>query len=133
VGIIVRLPLASGLLTGKYTPETEFSPSDHRSYNRDGQVFSVGETFGGIPLETGVTLAEELRTMVPEGISMSLFALRWILDHEAVSTIIAGVSRPDQIGINAEAADLPELSPQIRETLATFYSERVRPQIRGGV
>src|SRR5690606_10652014 len=75
VGIIVRLPLASGLLTGKYTPETEFSPSDHRSYNRDGQVFSVGETFGGIPFETGVELAEELRTMVPEGISMSLFAL----------------------------------------------------------
>lgn len=133
VGIIVRLPLASGLLSGKYTAETEFSPSDHRSYNRDGQAFSVGETFGGIPFETGVELANELRSHVPEGQSMSLFALRWILDHDAVSTIIAGVSRPNQIGVNAEAGDLPELSEQTHDALAAFYRDRVRPHIRGAI
>lgn len=133
VGIIVRLPLASGLLSGKYTAETEFSPTDHRSYNRDGQAFSVGETFGGIPFEKGVELADRLREFVPEGQSMSLFALRWILDHEAVSTIITGVSRPEQIGINAQAVDLPELSPQLHDQLAQFYRDEVRPNIRGGI
>ncbi|MAN75612.1 MAG: aldo/keto reductase [Rhizobiales bacterium] len=133
VGVIVRLPLASGLLSGKYTRDTEFSPTDHRSYNRDGQAFSVGETFGGIPFEVGVELADELRGYVPEGQRMSLFALRWILDHKAVSTIIAGVSRPDQIGVNAEAGDLPELPRSVHESLATFYAEKVRPNIRGEI
>lgn len=133
VGVIVRLPLASGLLSGKYTRDTEFSPTDHRSYNRDGQAFSVGETFGGIPFETGVELADELRGYVPEGQRMSHFALRWILDHEAVSTIIAGVSRPDQIGVNAEAGDLPELPASVHERLKSFYAEKVRPAIRGEI
>lgn len=133
VGVIVRLPLASGLLSGKYTRDTEFSPTDHRSYNREGQAFSVGETFGGIPFETGVELAEQLRGYVPEGQRMSLFALRWILDHKAVSTIIAGVSRPDQIGVNAEAGDLPELPEAVHEKLAAFYAEKVRPEIRGEI
>lgn len=133
VGVIVRLPLASGLLSGKYTRDTEFSPTDHRSYNRDGQAFSVGETFGGIPFEVGVELADELRGYVPEGQRMSLFALRWILDHKAVSTIIAGVSRPDQIGVNAEAGDLPELPQSVHEKLKAFYAEKVRPAIRGEV
>lgn len=133
VGIIVRLPLASGLLSGKYTRETEFSPTDHRSYNRDGQAFSVGETFGGIPFETGVQLADQLRGFVPEGQRMSLFALRWILDHDAVSTIITGVSRPDQIGVNAEASDMSELSGEVHAQLAEFYRDKVRPHIRGTV
>jgi aryl-alcohol dehydrogenase-like predicted oxidoreductase len=133
VGVIARLPLASGLLSGKYTRDTEFSPTDHRSYNRDGQAFSVGETFGGIPFETGVELADELRGFVPEGQRMSLFALRWILDHKAVSTIIAGVSRPDQIGVNVEAGDLPELPQSVHERLAEFYTEKVRPNIRGEI
>ncbi|WP_417584063.1 aldo/keto reductase [Pelagibacterium sp.] len=133
VGVIVRLPLASGLLSGKYTRDTEFSPTDHRSYNREGQAFSVGETFGGIPFETGVELADELRGYVPEGQRMSLFALRWILDHKAVSTIIAGVSRPDQIGVNAEAGDLPELPDSVHEKLKAFYDEKVRPTIRGEI
>ncbi|WMT87367.1 aldo/keto reductase [Pelagibacterium sp. 26DY04] len=133
VGIIVRLPLASGLLSGKYTRETEFSPTDHRSYNRDGQAFSVGETFGGIPFETGVDLADQLRGFVPEGQRMSLFALRWILDHDAVSTIITGVSNPEQIGVNAEASDLPELSSEVHAQLTEFYRGKVRPHIRGEV
>ncbi|WP_421951929.1 aldo/keto reductase [Pelagibacterium sp.] len=133
VGVIVRLPLASGLLSGKYTRDTEFSPTDHRSYNREGQAFSVGETFGGIPFETGVELAEQLRGYVPEGQRMSLFALRWILDHKAVSTIIAGVSRPDQIGVNAEAGDLPALPRSVHDTLKEFYAAKVRPAIRGEI
>jgi aryl-alcohol dehydrogenase-like predicted oxidoreductase len=133
VGIIVRLPLASGLLSGKYTKDTEFVPSDHRNYNRDGAAFSVGETFGGIPFEKGVELADELKSFLPEGMDMSQFALRWILDHDAVSSVIAGVSRPEQIGVNAEAGDLPELPAQIHEQLKTFYSEKVRPHIRGEI
>lgn len=133
VGIIVRLPLASGLLSGKYTADTEFSPSDHRNYNRNGDAFSVGETFGGIPFETGVELADSLRGYVPESTRMSLFALRWILDHEAVSTIIAGVSRPDQIAVNAEASDMPNLPPETHEALTTYYAEKVRPHIRGEI
>ncbi|WP_332719591.1 aldo/keto reductase [Pelagibacterium mangrovi] len=133
VGIIVRLPLASGLLSGKYSAQTEFSPSDHRSYNREGQAFSVGETFGGIPFEKGVELADQLRGFVPEGQRMSLFALRWILDHDAVSTVITGVSRPEQIGVNAEASDMAELSSQVHAQLSGFYRDTVRRHIRGEV
>ncbi|RDE09968.1 aldo/keto reductase [Pelagibacterium lacus] len=133
VGIIVRLPLASGLLTGKFSGDTEFSPSDHRSYNRDGEAFSVGETFGGIPFETGVALAEKVRAMVPEGLDMGLFALRWILDHPEVSTVIAGVSRSDQIAANAEASALPPLPRPVHEALAAFYKDAVRPHIRGAI
>lgn len=133
VGIIVRLPLASGLLSGKYSAQTEFSPSDHRSYNREGQAFSVGETFGGIPFENGVELADQLRGFVPEGQRMSLFALRWILDHDAVSTVITGVSRPEQIGVNAQASDMAELSPRVHAQLSEFYRDTVRRHIRGEV
>ncbi len=133
VGIIVRLPLTSGLLSGKYSAQTEFSPSDHRSYNREGQAFSVGETFGGIPFEKGVELADQLRGFVPEGQRMSLFALRWILDHDAVSTVITGVSRPEQIGVNAQASDMAELPPQVHAQLAEFYRDTVRRHIRGEV
>lgn len=133
VGIIVRLPLASGLLSGKFTAQTEFAPTDHRSFNRDGAAFSVGETFGGIPFEKGVELADALAAHVPAGLTMSQFALRWILDHDAVSSVIAGVSRPEQVGINAEASALPPLSQQIHDDLARFYADRVRPHIRGPI
>ncbi|GGA40129.1 aldo/keto reductase [Pelagibacterium lentulum] len=130
IGIIVRLPLASGLLSGKFTKDSEFSPSDHRNYNKDGKAFSVGETFNGIPFEKGVELADELRGFLPEGMDMTQFALRWILDHKAVSSIIAGVSRPEQIAVNVEAGDLPELPRSVHETLAEFYQSRVREHIR---
>ncbi|WP_127144973.1 aldo/keto reductase [Pelagibacterium montanilacus] len=133
VGIIVRLPLASGLLSGKFRKDSEFAPSDHRNYNRDGQAFSVGETFSGLPFETGVERAEELRQFMPDGMNMTHFALRWILDHKAVSTVIAGVSRADQIGVNVEAGDLPDLPASVHEKLAAFYRERVRPAVRGAV
>lgn len=133
VGIIVRLPLASGLLSGKFTARTEFAPTDHRSFNRDGEAFSVGETFGGVPFEKGVELADALEAYVPADMAMSQFALRWILDHDAVSSVIAGVSRPEQVGINAEASGLPPLSQQTHDDLARFYADRVRPHIRGEI
>lgn len=133
VGIIVRLPLASGLLSGKFAKDSEFSPSDHRSYNKDGEAFSVGETFNGIPFEKGVELAEQLRGFLPDGMDMTQFALRWILDHKAVSSIIAGVSRPEQIAVNVEAGDLPELPRSVHEKLAEFYTSEVREHIRSQI
>ncbi len=130
VGIIARLPLASGLLTGKFTAETVFEPSDHRNYNRDGAAFSVGETFSGLPLATGVELAEGLRPFVPEGWSLADFSLRWLLDHPAVSSVIAGCSRPDQVEANARASALPPLSDDVHAAVKDYYLQRVRPAIR---
>jgi len=92
VGIIVRLPVASGLLTGKFTPESKFVDTDHRNFNRDGQHFNVGETFAGLPFEKGVELADALKEFVPTGMSMSQMALRWILDYDAVSVVIPGAT-----------------------------------------
>src|SRR5690606_12133721 len=105
VGIIVRLPLASGLLSGKFDKNTRFEAGDHRNYNRDGAAFSVGETLSGIPFERGVELVQELRGLSPEGMPMSQFALRWILDHPQVSTVIAGASKPEQIADNVAASE----------------------------
>ena len=131
VGIIVRLPLASGLLTGKYTKSTSFADSDHRNYNRDGQCFSVGETFAGLPFEKGVELADALKDQVPEGMTMAQMALRWILDHDAVSVIIPGASSPKQANSNAEASKLPSLSPELHKRFHTFYTQQVHSHIRG--
>jgi aryl-alcohol dehydrogenase-like predicted oxidoreductase len=131
VGIIARVPLASGLLTGKFSKETEFAPGDHRNFNRDGDRFNVGETFAGVPFETGVELANELEGMVPEGMSMAQFALRWILDHEAVSAVIPGASAPRQARANAEVSDLPPLSEELHERLSAWYWEKVHEHVRG--
>ena len=131
VGIIVRLPLASGLLSGKFSANTKFAENDHRNFNRDGQCFNVGETFAGLPYEKGLELVEELRAMLPEGISMADMAQRWILDHDAVSTIIPGASRPDQIGRNAAISDLTPLSEQLHTDLISFYKEKVAQHVRG--
>lgn len=133
VGIIVRLPLASGLLTGKYDKTTSFAPSDHRNYNRDGEAFSVGETFSGIKFDRGVELVAELRGLAPEGVPMSQFALRWILDHPQVSTIIAGVSKPEQIADNIAASERKSLFPALMKQLGEWYEDKVKPEIRGGV
>lgn len=133
VGIIVRLPLASGLLSGKFTKESRFDPSDHRSYNADGQAFSVGETFSGIRFERGVELVAELKGLSPEGMSMSQFALRWILDHPQVSTIIAGVTRPEQLADNVAASEQKSLFPALMTRLGEWYEKEVKPEIRGGV
>lgn len=131
VGVIVRLPLASGLLAGRYTHETTFAETDHRHFNRDGQAFSVGETFAGIPFQKAVDLADGLKPRVPEGMSMAQMALRWILDHEAVSVIIAGASSPDQARRNAAASDLPPLPEDLHKRLKDYYQAEVKPHIRG--
>ncbi len=131
VAIIVRLPLASGLLSGKFTAETHFAASDHRNYNRDGQAFNVGETFAGLPFEKGVELADGLKSMVPAGLSMAQMALRWILDHDAVSVIIPGASRPDQVRSNAAASALAPLSEPLHAELQAYYQDKVHPFIRG--
>jgi aryl-alcohol dehydrogenase-like predicted oxidoreductase len=131
VAIIVRLPLASGLLSGKFTAETHFAATDHRTYNRDGQAFNVGETFAGLPFEKGVELANGLRPLVPAGMTMAQMALRWILDHEAVSAIIPGATRPEQVRSNASASDLPPLGTALHNQLSAYYQASVRPFIRG--
>ncbi|KFL26103.1 aldo/keto reductase [Devosia sp. 17-2-E-8] len=133
VGIIVRLPLASGLLSGKFSAHTHFAAQDHRYYNRDGKAFNVGETFSGLPFETGLALADELKDLVPDGWTMAQMALRWILDYEPISTVIAGVSRPEQLADNVAAAARPPLSREVHERLAGWYIERVRPHVRGQI
>jgi aryl-alcohol dehydrogenase-like predicted oxidoreductase len=129
--LIVRLPLASGLLSGKITAQTQFPSEDHRNFNRDGQAFNVGETFAGLRLEDGVRAVEQIRPLVPEGWTMAQLALRWILDFQAVSVVIPGARNPEQARANANASDLPPLSPQIHERLSEIYREFVAPKIRG--
>lgn len=131
VAIIVRLPLASGVLAGKMTRETLFSAEDHRTYNRDGASFNVGETFAGLPYERAVDLVDELKPLVLEGMTMAQMAQRWILDHPAVSTIITGASRPEQVEANASVSTLPELPPELHRQLKEFYTQKVAAHIRG--
>jgi len=133
VGIIVRLPLASGLLSGRMSKATVFSAGDHRSYNRDGQVFFVGETFSGLPFDKGVAFADQLKHWLPPGLTLAELALRWILDQPAVSTVIAGVTRPEQLRANAAVSGMEPLAPALVEKLRDFYVEKVRPEVRGGI
>ncbi len=133
VGIIVRLPLASGLLSGKMSAATRFAAGDHRNYNRDGQSFFVGETFSGLPFERGVAFADQLKHWLPPGRTLAEMALRWLLDQEAVSTIIAGVTRPEQLRANAAASEVEPLEPALVEKLRDFYVEKVRSEVRGGI
>ena len=130
VGIIVRLPLASGVLAGRMRPGQAFAPGDHRHYNREGAAFSQGETFSGLPFDTALALVEELRPMVPGGCSMAQFAMRWILDHPEVSTVITGASRPAQVRENASVSALPPLPAVLHQRLAEFYRQRVKDAIR---
>ncbi|MHC4506422.1 MAG: aldo/keto reductase [Planctomycetota bacterium] len=131
VALIVRLPLASGLLAGKLTKDTEVPENDHRNFNRDGQLFNVGETFAGLPFEKGVELAEAVKSLVPEGITMAQMALRWILDHDAVSVVIPGASRAGQAVSNAAVSDVPPLPPELHAKLGSFYASDVAEHIRG--
>jgi aryl-alcohol dehydrogenase-like predicted oxidoreductase len=125
VGVIVRVPLASGLLSGKYTRDTTFGSDDHRSFNRHGEAFDVGETFSGVPFEAGLDAVEELRPLVPSGATMAQFALRWILMHDAVSTVIPGARNPEQARANAAAADLAPLDASVMERVAAVYDQRI--------
>lgn len=131
VGIIVRLPLASGLLAGKFGPETVFPESDHRHFNRDGERFNVGETFAGLPFAKGVELAGKIRQRMPDGLSMAQASMRWILDHEAVSVVIPGASSAAQAQENTTVSDLSPLPVALHEDLAGFHRSEVREHIRG--
>src|SRR6185369_5002280 len=112
VGILARVPLASGMLTGKLTAESEFAADDHRIFNRHGEAFDRGETFSGVDYETGLQAVEDLRALVPEGMTMAQFALRWILMFDAVTCAIPGAKRPAQVEDNARAADYPLLTDE---------------------
>ncbi len=129
VGIIARVPLASGMLTGKMTRATTFAPDDHRNYNRDGQAFDRGETFSGVDFEIGLQTVEELRPLVPPGATMAQMALRWILMFEDVTCAIAGARRPAQAEDNIHAADLPPLSDSTIETIRALYDRHIRAQV----
>ncbi|HEY8645359.1 MAG TPA: aldo/keto reductase [Gaiellaceae bacterium] len=129
VGLIIRVPLASGLLTGKFSKDTSFAADDHRSFNRHGEQFDVGETFAGVDYETGLDAVEELKQLVPPGASLTQLALRWILDHEAVSTVIAGAKTSDQVRDNAEASDLAPLPESTHAAIATLYREQIAPHV----
>jgi aryl-alcohol dehydrogenase-like predicted oxidoreductase len=131
VALLVRLPLASGLLAGKFTKGTTFPANDHRSFNRDGQLFNVGETFAGLPFEKGVELADALKPLVPAGSSLADMALRWCLDFEAVSVIIPGAKNPEQARGNARASSLAPLGAALHGKLAEFYEREVAQHIRG--
>ncbi len=129
VGILARVPLASGLLTGKLTRETAFEKDDHRAYNRHGESFDRGETFSGVDYETGLAAVEELRALLPQGMSMAQFALRWILMFEAVTCAIPGAKRPSQAEQNVAAADFPPLSPEVMAKVQAIYDAKIKPLV----
>jgi aryl-alcohol dehydrogenase-like predicted oxidoreductase len=129
VGLIIRVPLASGLLTGKFTKDTSFAADDHRAFNRHGEQFDVGETFSGIDYATGVEAADELKALVPAGASLTQLALRWILDHPAVSTVIAGARTSEQVRDNAAASDMAPLPDATHSAITKLYRERIAPLV----
>ncbi|HEY9155946.1 MAG TPA: aldo/keto reductase [Opitutaceae bacterium] len=131
VALIIRLPLASGLLSGRMTKETKFSADDHRNFNRDGQAFNVGETFAGLPFEKGVELADQLKSFVPAGQTFAEFAIRWCLDYDAVSVVIPGARNPEQVRANLRPTSQPPLSADVHNRLADFYRDKVAAYIRG--
>jgi len=129
VGLIVRVPLASGLLTGKITRQTTFDAEDHRFFNREGKAFDKGETFSGVPLDLGFAAVEELKTHFSEGHDLGAQALRWVLMHRQVSTVIPGASSLDQIDQNIRAGQLPPLSPNQMQEASRIYGQYIKAQV----
>ncbi len=129
VGIIARVPLASGLLSGRYTHETTFGPDDHRSFNRHGEAFDAGETFSGVDFDTGVEAAREFAALVPEGATPAQAALRWVIQQPGVATVIPGARNPAQVAQNAGAARLAPLSDAQLAAIAELYDQRIRAQV----
>jgi aryl-alcohol dehydrogenase-like predicted oxidoreductase len=129
VGILARVPLASGMLSGRYDENTVFAANDHRSYNRHGEAFDVGETFSGVDYATALEAVRRLTPLVPANATMAQFALRWIIDQPAVSVVIPGARRPDQAVANAAAADLTPLPAAITAAVTASYDELVRPSV----
>jgi aryl-alcohol dehydrogenase-like predicted oxidoreductase len=129
VGILARVPLASGMLTGRMTRETTFSDDDHRKFNRQGAKFDRGETFSGVDYNLGLEIVEQLRPLLPEGASLAQLALRWILMFDAVTCAIPGGKRPSQVEDNAHASDLPPLSGEVMQKVRELYDTRLRMQV----
>ena len=129
VGILARLPLSSGLLTGKLDRNTRFEANDHRAFNRHGESFDRGETFSGLDYELGLEVVEQLRPLVPENMSMPQMALRWILMFPAVTCAIPGAKRPEQVAENAQAADLPPLAQETMSAVEAIYTRQVQPHV----
>jgi aryl-alcohol dehydrogenase-like predicted oxidoreductase len=129
VAIIARVPLASGLLTGKMSKDSQFAPDDHRSFNRNGEAFDKGETFSGVPFEVALEAVEELRPLVPQGATMAACALRWILMEEAVTVVIPGAKSPAQAKANAAAAGLAPLPPATMEKAREVYARLIAPHV----
>ncbi|NEJ24418.1 aldo/keto reductase [Rhizobium leguminosarum] len=129
VAIIARVPLASGLLSGKITRDTHFASDDHRNFNRNGEAFDVGETFAGVPFEVGLQAVEEVRKLVPAGATMAAFALRWILMSDAVTVVIPGARNGEQARANAAAADLAPLSADVMAATREIYERLIAPHV----
>ncbi len=129
IGVIVRVPLASGLLTGKFSKESTFTAGDHRNFNRNGEMFDKGETFSGIDYETGLAAVEELKALFPNQQNLAPVALKWILGFDAVSTIIPGASRPEQVSANVAALDFPDLSAEQISQMNSIYEKHIKPLV----
>lgn len=129
VAVIARVPLASGLLSGKFKPDTRFEADDHRQFNRHGEAFDVGETFSGVPYDVGLAAVEKLRALVPGGATLAQFALRWILMQEAVTVVIPGARNPQQALSNLSAASLPALPPETMAAVEEVYVNDIRPYV----
>ena len=129
VGVLARLPLSSGMLTGKLNSNSKFAADDHRAFNRQGEFFDRGETFSGLDYQTQLQAVEELRALLPEGLTLAQFALRWILMFEAVTCAIPGAKRPSQAEENIAAADAPELSVATMQAVHKLYTEKIRPLV----
>jgi aryl-alcohol dehydrogenase-like predicted oxidoreductase len=130
VGIIARVPLASGLLSGKYDERTTFAPDDHRTFNRRGEAFDVGETFAGVPFEVGLEAVKELAQVVPPGVGMAQFALRWVIDQPGVSVVIPGARDAAQMRANAASAQLEPLSPEQLAAVEEVYDRHIRAYVQ---
>lgn len=129
VGVIVRVPLASGMLSGKMGANSVFASDDHRNFNRHGEAFDVGETFSGVPYDVALEAVEELRKLVPDDVTMAQFALRWILMEQAVSVVIPGAKNVEQANMNAAASNLPRLSATMMDDVRAIYRERIAPHV----
>lgn len=129
VGILARVPLSSGMLTGKMGKQTQFESDDHRKFNRQGEAFDKGETFSGVDYDLSLQAVDELRPLVPEGWTMAQFALRWILMHEAVSCVIPGAKRPSQAADNVAAADFPAISENTFAEINQIYNRLIKDQV----
>ncbi len=129
VAVVVRVPLASGMLTGKLTADTAFAADDHRAFNRNGEQFDMGETFSGVPYDVALAAVEEVRSLVPQGVTMAQFALRWILMEAAVSVVIPGAKTPAQAISNAGADALPPLPAETMQALRDLYARVIAPHV----